>query len=64
MVEVLTVTVTVVVRVEVKDSVSPLPPFATAAKAGVKAALKRRMVLRSCILSVVCIEVGRYTKRR
>ncbi|KAL4869644.1 hypothetical protein BDV12DRAFT_167361 [Aspergillus spectabilis] len=51
-VDVATLTVMVVVRVEVMDSISPAPPLATEARAGVKAALARRRVLRSCILIV------------
>ncbi|KAL4875516.1 hypothetical protein BJY04DRAFT_201930, partial [Aspergillus karnatakaensis] len=55
--EVVTLTVMVVVRVEVMDWVSPAtsaaPPFATEARAGVRATVARRRVLRSCILIVV-----------
>lgn len=56
-VEVCTVTVLVVVRVEVRDSVSPAPPFATAARAGATVALTTKRVLRSCILIQVAIKV-------
>ncbi|KAL4959482.1 uncharacterized protein BDV14DRAFT_184567 [Aspergillus stella-maris] len=58
-VEVCTVTVTVVVRVEVMDSISPaaapFPPFATEARAGLRAAAKRVRVLKNCILCCVVL---------
>jgi hypothetical protein len=49
-VDVTSLMVMVVVRVEVMDSVSPAPPFATDAReSGAKAAVARRRVFRSCI---------------
>ncbi|KAJ0420447.1 hypothetical protein BJY00DRAFT_140169 [Aspergillus carlsbadensis] len=63
-VEVTSLMVMVVVRVEVMDSVSPAPPFATDAReSGAKAAVARRRVLRSCIL-IIGLKIGYCRSRR